>query len=310
MSTGSTRRRWRNGGCLASYCARCARHSASRRCPVGPTARGRDAARMRARAPTLTIALHPHIQGGLLLRRNDVLDAVDYVHWMAYDFYLKPNEQPDKEPPLGHTDYRYASGMLSDEVLEGFLDPAASRGSRRSKLDIYRDPRRKLTLGIPLFAKHIAENFRHPMPYKDVMTEQVARVAPPQSTASSAELERQMAAFIRPVNELDRYTFSGYNEIQKKVELARTGGPPGGIGGIMIWELGQDLLPPSEHPLAAMNAISEVVQERWGGPARPWTGEVRDGAGGVTREADAASTPTEKATAPPREADYEELSDL
>jgi chitinase len=99
-------------------------------------------------------------------------------------------------------------------------------------------PLDRLALGVPFYGRHIHTGA--PETYYDLF---------PKLEKRYKDLSKRHAA-----DELGAIYFNGRSILQQKAELAIREG----LGGLMIWELGQDISPPS-HDSALMSGLGEVV---------------------------------------------------
>ncbi|KAK7194099.1 chitinase [Novymonas esmeraldas] len=216
--------------------------------------------RTRVRDATLSMALHPHPSIAAVLQSSGALRSLDYVHWMAYDHVV------GTEP---HSSVEYAASTLSEDMI-GLFDETAWDKSRtgRSQQQPHRatDHRRKLTLGVPFYGRHREDRRLQPETYSHLwlFLQQWARKKHPTWVEGGAEL--------RAMSEYGGYSYTGYDDVRRKMRLAREAN----VSGIMIWELGQDV-PPGTSPMSLMTAVHEQLTE-WGATSR------RCGAGVPSRE--------------------------
>ncbi|AIN96950.1 chitinase [Leishmania panamensis] len=201
--------------------------------------------RTRVRRAVLSMALHPHSSIAAVLQSARVLHSLDYVHWMAYDHIL------GTEP---HSSVEYAASVLSEEMIGLFSEATYNKrsGQTRQELRTEQDHRRKLTLGIPFYGRHREDRRRQPETYDRLWRsiQQWARKKHPAWVEGGAEL--------RALNNYGGYSFTGYNDVKRKMRLARAAN----LSGIMIWELGQDV-PPGTSPMSLMAAVHEQLAD-WG----------------------------------------------
>lgn len=101
-------------------------------------------------------------------------------------------------------------------------------------------PLRKFTLGVPFYARHTQTG--DPKTYQEVWRQLMKKN------------KQNATAVPRDVDLLGKYYFNSQEMIRKKTTLA----VDSGLGGVMIWELGQDEQPASvEHSL--MRAIAQIT---------------------------------------------------
>lgn len=94
-------------------------------------------------------------------------------------------------------------------------------------------PSSKLALGVPFYARDMYTGI--PETYNEIV----------KTTPS-----------LRPeADEVGRFYFNGQETIKRKTKLAYNKG----LGGIMIWEMGQDTHP--DNKLSLISAISEALKE-------------------------------------------------
>lgn len=220
---------------------------------------------------SLTMAVHPHPVVATFLQRYSILQSLDFLHWMAYDHMPSPQE---KHPAADateqqmaerrhHSSVAYARSVLQDRYI-GALDDAHYRYGSHLQSHTDRPPgalervagsiplqdhRRKLTLGIPFYGRHGSQPQREPATYAHLQH------LLQQGSAQRREeaLQSSNTSSLRTVNQHGGYFFSSYDDVQAKMRLAQDTQ----IAGIMIWELGQDMLPPSAHSLSLLRAIQE-----------------------------------------------------
>ncbi|KAG5482001.1 hypothetical protein LSCM1_05715 [Leishmania martiniquensis] len=201
--------------------------------------------RTQVRRTTLSMALHPHASIPAVLQSADVLQSLDYIHWMAYDHV-------DGSAP--HSSVEYAAAVLREEVIGLFSEAAYNRrrGKPRQRSRAEQDHRRKLTLGIPFYGRHRVNKRLPPETYGHLwhLIQQWARREHPTWAEGGAEL--------RALSEYDGYSFTGYDDVKRKMQLARAAS----LSGVMIWELGQDV-PPGTSPMSLMTAVHEQLAD-WG----------------------------------------------
>ncbi|KAG5508950.1 hypothetical protein GH5_06168 [Leishmania sp. Ghana 2012 LV757] len=197
------------------------------------------------RRAILSMALHPHASIPAVLQSARVLQSLDYIHWMAYDRVAAT------EP---HSSVEYAASVLSEEVIGLFSEATYNRrrGKTHRRSRAGQDHRRKLTLGIPFYGRHRENRRLQPETYGRLwlLIQQWARKRHPAWVEGGAEL--------RALSEYDGYSFTGYDDVKRKMRLARAAN----LSGIMIWELGQDV-PPGTSPMSLMTAVHEQLTD-WG----------------------------------------------
>ncbi|KPA77886.1 Chitinase [Leptomonas pyrrhocoris] len=204
----------------------------------------------------ITMALHPHPRIPHVLRVSHVLPSLDYLHWMAYDHIIANDS---------HSSVAYAASVLQDDVI-GDLDDAvynarlkkirrqahgeAEEDAPQSRKPHEADHRRKLCLGIPFYGRHRADGRVPPETYEHLwqFLRQWAGKRHPDWVEGGPEL--------RSLSEYAGYDYNGYDDVRRKMRLARSSG----IAGIMIWELGQDV-PPGTSPMSLMTAVQEQLAE-------------------------------------------------
>ncbi|KPI87927.1 Chitinase [Leptomonas seymouri] len=220
--------------------------------------------RNRLRPALITMALHPHPSIPHVLHASRVLPSLDYLHWMAYD-HIVANDS--------HSSVAYAASVLQDDMIGG-LDGAMYRARREknrrrvhgvaeasaaaaagdstavSRGSHELDHRRKLCLGIPFYGRHREDMRVPPESYEHLwqFLRQWALKHHPDWVEGGPEL--------RALSSYAGYGYNGYDDVKRKMRLARSSG----IGGIMIWELGQDV-PPGTSPMSLMAAVREQLAD-------------------------------------------------
>lgn len=215
---------------------------------------------VQVRPVILTMAVHPHPSIAAVLQMSRILPTLNYLHWMAYDHTEAGGGSP-------HSSVAYAATTLSDAMI-GLLDDATFYGTAQHRSGdgdgSEVDHRRKLTLGIPFYGRHLRSASSAPETYSRLM-----QFILPWSRKHHPEWATDGSP-LRALNEYGGFGFNSYADVQAKMQLARDGpvAPEaekrpggGGVAGIMIWELGQDLQPPSAHPMALMNAVHHQLTE-------------------------------------------------
>lgn len=299
---------------------------------------------------TVTMAVHPHPQIAALLLELNILPWIDHLHWMAYDYtaqgkphsavayaehvltdrYIGALNTPGVAPPSLLSSDNSGSGGGGGQGPPP-LQPQARRvaeavEARRAAVTqsgtATTDPtttptttdasnRRKLTLGIPFYGRHMgelqlpAETYEHLSRFiaqwarsqRHGWWEAVANNTNGGGGLDGQERRRTAAASIEAAlkvkNEYGGYGFSSHRDVQAKMRLARRLG----LGGIMAWELGQDQLPPSERPLALMRAVAEQLAV-WRREEKEEGEEVGDSRNGKEGKTSPQPPPPQKQRAP------------
>ncbi|AYU77661.1 chitinase / CHI-1 [Leishmania donovani] len=201
--------------------------------------------RTRVRGAALSMALHPHPSMAAVLQSARVLHSLDYVHLMAYDHVVGTGP---------HSSVEYAASVLSEETIGLFNEAAYNRrlGQMHRRPRTEQDHRRKLTLGIPFYGRHREDRRLQPEAYDRLwlFIQEWASKNHPTWVEGGAEL--------RALSEYDGYSFTGYDDVKRKMQLTRAAN----LSGIMIWELGQDV-PPGTSPMSLMTAVHEQLAD-WG----------------------------------------------
>ncbi|KAG1671462.1 hypothetical protein FOA52_003120 [Chlamydomonas sp. UWO 241] len=120
-------------------------------------------------------------------------------------------------------------------------------------------PPEKLALGVPFYGRDTSSG--HPQTYAELLPKLHARYPKARAKRDAAD-------------EVDGQYFNGRATIKKKVQLAAQHG----LGGIMIWELGQDVIP-SSHAMSLMSAIGEAKAALMSGGGHSGTGAGDSGGG-------------------------------
>jgi len=151
----------------------------------------------------ITVALHP----GQLLP-TEVCQRVDRVHVMTYDMMPSPQPKNSDNKPNNH----HASIHSAQAALENFI----RNGCHPSKL----------VMGIPAYARH-EKNMGLVRAYSEVVDDMLRDY-----DDNSADIKTT----IQSIRSWDGYLFDSPDDVREKVTFATQMG----LGGIFIWELGQD----------------------------------------------------------------------
>ncbi|CBZ25257.1 chitinase [Leishmania mexicana MHOM/GT/2001/U1103] len=223
--------------------------------------------RLRVRRAVLSMALHPHPSMAAVLQSARVLHSLDYVHLMAYDHAVGTGP---------HSSVEYAASVLSEGTIGLFNEGIYNRrlGQMHQRPRIIQDHRRKLTLGIPFYGRHREDRRLQPEAYDRLwlFIQEWASKNHPTWVEGGAEL--------RALSEYGGYSFTGYDDVKRKMRLARAAN----LSGIMIWELGQDV-PPGTSPMSLMTAVHEQLAD-WG-----LLTDSRHGSGGNVNSGNAYDCP-------------------
>ena len=148
----------------------------------------------------LTVALHP----GQLLS-SEVCQSMDRVHVMTYD--MMPSSRPSSDKRTNH----HASIHSVHEALSKFIQ----NGCHPSKL----------IMGIPAYGRH-EQNMGLVKTYSEVVDE----------ITKNNHDSKEIGKFIQPMQTWNGYQFDSPDDVQAKVKYSIQNG----LGGVFIWELGQD----------------------------------------------------------------------
>ena len=152
---------------------------------------------------------------------NNIVTFTMYLDPNHYDVIIKYNLLKDAD---------YVHCMAYDQHGAHSTMEFAERGIQLAKSKKFN--LKKFTLGVPFYARHIDNG--EPKTWYDLVD------------AMQGKPETQDA--------LDRYYFNNKATIRKKTKLAAEEN----IGGIMIWEIGQDKQP-MDHPTSLMTALNEAA---------------------------------------------------
>lgn len=172
-----------------------------------------------------TVALHP----GQHLPSN-VCAILDRVHVMTYDMMIR---QPSSSTATTDRHHHHASMHVVEDAMEGFVRTGC--------------PPSKLVMGIPAYGRHE----RDPglvRTYSELVDEIIiANNGGGDDGMSETETEATTAktttaVVLRSINSRSGYRFDSPDDVRAKVEYALRSG----LGGVFIWELGQDKRMPGQ----------------------------------------------------------------
>ena len=153
----------------------------------------------------LTVALHP----GQLLPAK-VCESVDRVHVMTYDMM-----NPSINNNANHRRKKHHASMHSvQEAITSFIQNGC--------------PPSKLVMGIPAYGRH-GQNMGSVKTYSEIIDGII-------SEEGSNNNNHEILKTIQSTSSWKGYQFDSPNDIREKVKYAIQTG----LGGVFIWELGQD----------------------------------------------------------------------
>ena len=155
----------------------------------------------------LTVALHP----GQLLPAK-VCESVDRVHVMTYDM-MNPNINSD----ANHRRKKHHASMHSvQEAITSFIQNGCAAS--------------KLVMGIPAYGRH-GQNMGSVKTYSEIIDGIIS-----EEEEHSNREKHEIVKSIQSTSSWKGYQFDSPNDIRDKVNYAIQTG----LGGVFIWELGQD----------------------------------------------------------------------
>ncbi|CAD7962413.1 unnamed protein product [Amoebophrya sp. A25] len=162
---------------------------------------------------TISLAYYPDgKQEQLFAAHKMILQYTDYFHSMAYDQHGRQHSPFS----LAEKTIEYAEKYLGPEVLP------------------------KVTLGLPFYGRR--ENTGEWMSYEDILTKQWEKQKGKGITAKG-DVQKSQKKLVEKTRALDTleedkvvYGYNGPRMIERKVKLAWEKG----LGGVMVWEAGQD----------------------------------------------------------------------
>lgn len=176
---------------------------------------------------SISVAIHPGQEA--MLSRHNIWELVDFVSVMAYDnlcYY------PRTQPPCMHSTLEFSKLVVS-----------------HAQSQVPKDQWHKLVLGIPFYGRHTHTG--------DAKTYyELVELGEKLEETSSREGGGGGGGLDHHGDMIQSHSFNGHETIRQKVDLALKNN----LGGVMLWELGQDLDPKEENSLL-YNLHQYVIKE-------------------------------------------------
>jgi chitinase len=167
-----------------------------------------------------------------------LLEVADFLHCMVYDMHQR------------HSTIQFAESSIALAV-DSFRNAVDSRGQNLLG---------KWTLGVPFYGRDTING--EPMAYYDI----AKKISPPQKRLTNCYHGGANVQYSRMLDDdhrdtLGRQYYNSQNTIRMKTHLAMESN----IGGLMIWELGQDIQPFGRESLLYAIAGCDNDDDRFSG---------------------------------------------